>query len=306
MGWKANDIPDQTGRVAVVTGCNGGLGLETARQLAEHGAVVVIGARNMDKADAARVSITSTCPAASLEIRQLDLASLASVAAFAAAVKDAHPKIDMLFNNAGVMAVKEGTTADGFEIQFGTNVLGHFALTMHLLPALLAAPAPRVVNTTSTARYVAGKYDLSNPHMRGCYSAWGAYGMSKRADLQLAFELNRRLADRSLTAYAADPGFSKTGLQQASVRANGGFMQHFWNVVTAVMGQPAAMGALPQLRAATDPAAKGATLYAPRWYTFGAPVVRGVGKNIDKPAQMAQLWELCECETGLTLREALS
>ena len=287
MGWKASDIPDQTGRVAVVTGGNGGLGLETARQLAEHGAVVIIGARNMDKADAARVSITSTCPAASLEIRPLDLASLASVAAFAA-------------------AVKEGTTADGFEIQFGTNVLGHFALTMQLLPALLAAPAPRVVSTTSTARYVAGKYDLSNPHMRGCYSAWGAYGMSKRADLQFAFELNRRLADRGLTAYAADPGFSKTDLQQASVRANAGFMQHFWRVLTAIMGQSAAMGALPQLRAATDPAAVGGTLYAPRWYSFGAPVVRRVGKNIDKPAQMAQLWELCECETGLTLREALS
>jgi NAD(P)-dependent dehydrogenase (short-subunit alcohol dehydrogenase family) len=306
MGWKASDIPDQTGRVAVVTGGNGGLGLETARRLAEHGAVVVIGARNMDKADAARASITSTCPAAALEIRPLDLASLASVAAFAAAVKDAHPKIDMLFNNAGVMAVKEGTTADGFEIQFGTNVLGHFALTMKLLPSLLAAPSPRVVCTTSTARYVAGKYDLTNPHMHGCYNAWDAYGMSKRADLHLAFELNRRIANRGLTAYAADPGFSKTDLQQASVRANGGFRQHFWRVLTVIMGQSAAMGALPQLRAATDPAAVGGSLYAPRWYSFGAPVVRRVGKNIDKPEQMAQLWELCECETGLTLREALS
>jgi NAD(P)-dependent dehydrogenase (short-subunit alcohol dehydrogenase family) len=291
--------------VAVVTGGNGGLGLETVRQLAAHGAHVVIGARNLDKAETARREIEATVPKASLEIRQLDLGSLASVAAFAAAVKGAHPKVDLLFNNAGVMAVKEGTTADGFETQFGTNVLGHFALAMGLLPALLAAPAPRVVNTTSTARFRAGKYDLSNPHMHGCYDAWAAYGTSKRADLQLAFELNRRLKERGLTAYAADPGFSKTDLQHASVRANAGFMQRFWQVMTAIMGQSAAMGALPQLRAATDPAAAGGTLYAPRWITFGAPVVRGVGKKIDDPSQMAQLWALCESETGLSLATVL-
>jgi NAD(P)-dependent dehydrogenase (short-subunit alcohol dehydrogenase family) len=299
MGWKASDIPDLTGKVAVVTGGNGGLGLETSRQLATHGAQVVIGARNLEKAEAARASIVATVPDALLEIRQLDLGSLASVAAFATSVKSTNPKIDLLFNNAGVMAVKEGKTADGFETQFGTNLLGHFALTLQLLPALLATPAPRVVCTTSTARFMAGKYDLSNPHMHGCYDAWEAYGMSKRADLQFAFELNRRLKDRGLTAYAADPGLSKTDLQQASVRNNAGFMQRFWRVVTAVMGQSAAMGALPQLRAATDPAAVGGTLYTPRWITFGAPVVRGVGKNIDKPDQMAQLWEVAERETGL-------
>jgi NAD(P)-dependent dehydrogenase (short-subunit alcohol dehydrogenase family) len=306
MGWKASDIPDLTGKVAVVTGGNGGLGLETARQLAAHGARVVIGARNMAKAELARAAIVATAPDALLEIRQLDLGSLASVAEFAAAVKSTNPKIDMLFNNAGVMAVREGTTADGFEIQFGTNVLGHFALTMHLLPVLLAAGTPRVVSTTSTARFLAGRYDLSNPNMHGCYDAWDAYGMSKRADLQFAFELNRRLKERGLTAYAADPGFSKTDLQQASVRANGGFRQHFWRVTTAIMGQSAAMGALPQLRAATDPAAIGGTLYAPRWIIFGAPIVRGVGKKIDKPEQMVRLWEIAERETGLTLEAVLA
>jgi NAD(P)-dependent dehydrogenase (short-subunit alcohol dehydrogenase family) len=306
MGWKASDIPDLSGKVAVVTGGNGGLGLETSRQLAAHGAHVVIGARNLDKAEAARKMIEAAVPAASLEIRALDLGSLASVAAFADAVKAAHPKLDLLFNNAGVMAVKEGTTADGFEIQFGTNVLGHFALTLRLLPALLASPAPRVVSTTSTARYQAGKYDLSNPHMHGCYDPWQAYGMSKRADLQFAFELNRRLADRSLAAFAADPGLSKTDLQQQSVRANRGFMQRFWLAVVRLTGQPASMGALPQLRAATDPAAVGGTLYAPRWFTFGAPVVRGVGKAINNPAQMAQLWELAERETGLSLAAVLA
>jgi NAD(P)-dependent dehydrogenase (short-subunit alcohol dehydrogenase family) len=301
MGWKTGDIPDLSGKLAVVTGGNGGLGLETSRQLAAHGAHVVIAARNLDKAETARREIESTVPGASLEIRRLDLGSLASIAAFADAVKTAHPRIDLLFNNAGIMAVKEGTTTDGFETQFGTNYLGHFALTMRLLPALLAAPAPRVVTTTSTARWRAGKYDLSNPHMRGCYDPWDAYGMSKRANVQFAIELNRRLRDRGLTAYGADPGFSKTDLQTTSIQANNGFMQRFWHRTTAIMGQSAAMGAMPQLRAGTDPAAVGGTLYAPRWITFGAPVVRGVGKRINDPAQLAQLWELAEHETGLSL-----
>ena len=306
MVWKARDIPDLNGKVAIVTGGNGGLGLETTRQLAAHGALVVIGARNLDKAEAARRNILATVPDARLDIRHLDLGSLASVAAFSAEVTAAHPRIDLLFNNAGVMAVKEGKTEDGFETQFGTNVLGHFALTLQLLPALLSAERPRVVCTTSTARFIAGSYDLSNPNMHGCYDPWDAYGLSKRADLQFAFELNRRLQGRGLTAYAADPGFSKTNLQATSVRANGGFRQRFWSGVTQIMGQSAAMGALPQLRAATDPAAVGGTLYAPHWITFGAPVVRGVGRNIDKPEQMTRLWELCESETGLTLAQALA
>jgi len=305
VGWKASDVPDQSGKVAVVTGGNGGLGLETVRQLAAHGAHVVIGARNLDKAQRAQDAIEAAVPGASLEIRKLDLGSLASIAAFANDVRTAHPRIDLLFNNAGVMALKETVTEDGFETQFGTNVLGHFALTMRLLPALLAAPAPRVVITTSTARFQAGKYDLSNPNMHGCYDPWQAYGMSKRADLQFAFELNRRLKDRGLTAYAADPGFSKTDLQQASVRANDGLMQRFWRLMTAIVGQSAAMGALPQLRAGTEQDAAGGTLYAPRWITFGAPVVRRVSERIDNHAQMAQLWDLSECATGVSLDSVL-
>jgi NAD(P)-dependent dehydrogenase (short-subunit alcohol dehydrogenase family) len=306
MGWKASDIPDLSGKTAVVTGGNGGLGLAASLQLAAHGARVVIGARNLDKADTARRKIQSAVPGASVEVVPLDLASLASVAAFAAAVTATHPRLDLLFNNAGVMAVKEGVTADGFETQFGTNQLGHFALTMQLLPALLAAPSPRVVCMTSTARYVAGKYDLSNPHMHGCYDAWDAYGMSKRANLQFAFELNRRLKDRGLAAFAADPGLSKTDLQPASARANNGFAQRFWILAVKFGGQSAARGTLPQLRAGTDPAAVGGTLYAPRWISVGSPVVRGVSKRIADPIQLVRLWELCECETGITLQSVLA
>jgi NAD(P)-dependent dehydrogenase (short-subunit alcohol dehydrogenase family) len=306
MGWKARDIPDLSGKTAVVTGGNGGLGLATVRQLAAHGAHVVIGARNLDKAEAARAAVEGTVPGASLEIRKLDLASLAAIAEFASAVNAAHPKLDLLFNNAGLMAVPEGRTADGFETQFGTNYLGHFALTMQLLPALLAAPAGRVVGTTSIARFTAGKYDLTNPHMRGCYKPWSAYGMSKRAVLQFALELNRRLAGRSVTAYAADPGFSRTDLQSTSARAMRGSQQRFWVAASPLIAQSAASGALCQLRAGTDPNAVGGSLYAPRWYSFGAPVVRKVGSNIDRPDQLAALWELSERETGLTLEAALT
>jgi NAD(P)-dependent dehydrogenase (short-subunit alcohol dehydrogenase family) len=305
MGWRARDILDLSGKTAVVTGGGGGLGLATSHQLAAHGAHVVIGARNLEKGEAARQTIESATPGAAVEILPLDLGSLASIEAFAATVKAAHPKVDLLFNNAGLMAVKEGVTADGFETQFGTNHLGHFALTMHLLPALLAAPSPRVVSTTSTARWFAGKYDLSNPHLRGRYNAWEAYGISKRANLQFAFELNRRLKDRGLAAFAADPGLARTGLQPASLRANEGFAQRFWVVTVRIMGQPASMGSLPQLRAGTDPAAVGGTLYAPRWISFGAPVVRGIGKWLRRPDQLVQLWELSERETGLTLEAAL-
>jgi len=305
MGWKASDIPDQSGRTAIVTGGNGGLGLATVGALAAHGAHVIIAARNLDKAEAARGAVESKVPGASLEVRQLDLGSLASIAAFASAVKVAHPAIDLLFNNAGVMAVPEGTTVDGFETQFGTNHLGHFALTLQLLPALLAAPAGRIVSTTSIARFSAGKYDLSNPHMRGCYKTWSAYGMSKRADLQFVLELNRRLAGRTVTAYAADPGFSKTNLQSTSLNANRGLQQRFWVVASPLIAQSADRGALPQLRAGTDPAAVGGSLYAPRWWSFGAPVVRKVGAGMRRPEQLVQLWELSERETGLSLEAVL-
>ncbi|NNC43464.1 MAG: SDR family NAD(P)-dependent oxidoreductase, partial [Acidimicrobiia bacterium] len=193
MSWTEADIPDQTGRIALVTGANSGLGLETSRELARNGAVVVMAARNMGKAAAAKADILADVGDARLELMTLDLADKKSIKTFADQVMAAHPTIDLLFNNAGVMATAERETADGFELQFGTNHLGHFYLTYLLMPALLRADAARVVTTTSTARFSAGKYDMDNPHLRGEYDPWVAYGHSKRANLHFSMELNERL-----------------------------------------------------------------------------------------------------------------
>ena len=302
MSWTASDIPDQTGRVAVVTGGNGGLGLETVRELARAGAHVVMAARNLDKAAKAEADVMAELPTASIEVRELDLASKASIKKFADALLADFNKIDLLFNNAGIMAVPEGKTEDGFEKQFGTNHLGHFYLTYLLMPALLAAGDARVVNTTSTARFSAGKYDLENAHLRGSYKPWEAYGISKRANLHFAIELNDRLAKAgsSVTAYSADPGFSDTDLQSTSASSSGSLSSKFFEVVTPIVGQSPARGALPQLRAGTDPAAEGGALYRPKWVTRGAPVVGKVGDNLRKPDDLRDLWTVSEQDLDIT------
>lgn len=302
MSWSATDIPDQSGRTALVTGGNGGLGLETARELARKGAHVIIGARNLDKAAAAETDIRSTVPDASLEVRKLDLSDKASIAEFAIGVLADHESIELLFNNAGVMATPELETADGFELQFGTNHLGHFYLTYLLMPALLAGDDARAINTTSTARFFAGKYDLSNAHSRGNYKPWEAYGISKRANLHFAIELNARLtaAGSVVTAFAADPGLSKTDLQATSAAASGGSSQKLSHRAVELLGQSAARGALPQLRAGTDPEAVGGSLYRPAWITAGAPVVGRIGARLRKPEDLRELWAVSEKDLGIT------
>jgi len=305
MSWTEADIPDQSGRVAVVTGANGGLGLETARALAEHGAHVVLAARNHDKAERAEARIRAAYPAASVEVRRLDLGALASVREFAEQAGTAHPRIDVLVNNAGVMAVPEGRTADGFETQFGTNHLGHFALTALLLPALLRASAARVVTVTSTARHAGRPLDPDNPHLRGGrYTPWRAYGQSKLANVHFALGLQHRLeaAGAPAISLVAHPGLANTDLQAASVRASaGGASQRFWHVLAGSTGMTPARGALPQLRAATDPAARGGQLYAPRFVNFGPPVRRPLLPRPGQRTAMETLWAISERETGITL-----
>lgn len=301
MSWTAADIPDQTGRTAIVTGGNGGLGLETVKELARKGANVVIGARNLDKAAKAVAIIRADVKNASPDVRKLDLSSKVSIEEFSRTVLADYETIDLLFNNAGVMATPESKTADGFELQFGTNHLGHFYLTYLVLPALLKADKARIVNTTSTARFMAGKYDLKNLHSTGSYKPWEAYGISKRANLHFAIELNARLAaaGSGATVYSADPGSSKTDLQATSAEASGGFSQKLTHRFIEISGQSAQRGALPQLRAGTDPAAAAGALYRPRWVAQGAPVIGRIGAKLRKPSDLAGLWKESEEDLGI-------
>jgi NAD(P)-dependent dehydrogenase (short-subunit alcohol dehydrogenase family) len=301
MAWTEKDIPDQTGRVAVVTGANGGLGLETARALAARGALVVMAARNQDKAAAARDGILAEVPGARLEVRPLDLASLESVRRFAADVLAAHPTVDLLINNAGVMGIPQRTTADGFEMQFGTNHLGHFALTALAMPALAKGTEARVISVTSTARHFGKTVDPADPHLEEGYDPWRAYGQSKLANLHFAVALHERLvaAGAPVQSLVAHPGFSNTNLQAHSVAEAGGLSQRFFHAAVQRLGMTPERGALPQLRAATDPEAKGGELYAPRYVNFGPPVRRPILARSRRPGDLATLWEVSERETGI-------
>lgn len=303
MAWTVDDIPDQSGRTAVVTGANHGLGFEVARALARRGATVVMAVRDPTKAEAARRRIEDEVAGASLAVQQLDLASLASVEAGAAGILDAHPRIDLLVNNAGVMGIPEQRTEDGFELQLATNHLGHFVLTARLAPALLAAPAARVVSVTSTARHLGRPIDPRDPHLANHYGPWRAYGQSKLANVHFAVELQRRLEEvgSPASSLVAHPGLSDTGLQATSVEASGGgASQRFFHWLAGVTGMPPQRGALPLLRAATDPAAQGGTLYAPRFVNSGPPVRRPLLGPSRSRAAARRLWTLSERETGVT------
>jgi NAD(P)-dependent dehydrogenase (short-subunit alcohol dehydrogenase family) len=304
VGWTAADIPDQTGRTAVVTGANGGLGLETARALAGAGAHVVMAARNQHKAAEAVADIRGGAPDASLEVVQLDLGSLASVREAAERILAAHEKIDILVNNAGVMGIPERRTVDGFEMQFGVDHLGHFALTALLMPALLRAEAARVVTVTSTAHHMGRAVDPSNPHLDGRYGPWRAYGQAKLANFHFGIGLQKRLeaAGAPAASRIAHPGLSNTDLQAVSVQeTGGGFTQRFFHRLAGSTGMAPEEGARSQLRAATDPAAKGGEFYGPRFVNSGAPVRKPILRRIGMERAIARLWQVSERETGLKI-----
>jgi len=303
MSWTAADIPDLTGRTAVVTGANGGLGLETARALAGAGARVVVAARNRAKADAAAQDIRRSHPDALLEVVQLDLASQASVKSAAKEILSSHPVVDILINNAGVMALPEGRTEDGYETQFGVNHLGHWTLTCLLLPALLRAKSARVVSVSSMARFQGRRLDPDNVHLEDQYDPWRAYGNSKLANYVFAQTLEREFRKHGAKAISlvVHPGLSHTDLQvTADERGGAGRIGRFWRNLAAKRGMPPVRGALPQLRAATDPKAKGGQLYAPRFMASGAPVRRPVLRPRLRKA-MDTLMEVSERETGIAL-----
>jgi NAD(P)-dependent dehydrogenase (short-subunit alcohol dehydrogenase family) len=304
VSWTAADIPALDGRTAVVTGANGGLGVETASVLAAKGAHVVMAVRNQAKAADAVARIRRETPDASLELVQLDLGSLASIRAAADAIIAANEKVDILVNNAGVMATPERETADGFELQLGTNHLGHWALTAHLMPRLLAAPGARVVSVTSTAHHMGRPLDPRNPHLHGTYDPWKAYGQSKLANYHFALGLQREFERAGVTAQSlmAHPGLSHTDLQVVTEREGGvGASGPFWRWLAARTGMAAADGALPQLRAATDPDARGGELYGPRFINNGPPVRLPLFRP-GADGAIAILWQVSERETGIPMR----
>lgn len=301
--WTADNIPDQTGKVAVVTGANSGIGFEAARQLARHGAQVILAGRNHSKAETAYRAIVAETPAAAVEVADLDLAGLASVRAFAAAFTRRGAPLDLLINNAGVMAIPYRRTADGFEMQFGTNHLGHFALTGLLLEPLLAAPAARIVTVSSNAHRM-GRMDFDNLQWERGYGRWEAYGRSKLANLLFAYELQRKLAAAGAPAIsvAVHPGYAATNLQTVGVEMSPlrilvGAVQ----VVNRWVGQSAAMGSLPTLYAATAADVQGCDYIGPGGFmeTRGYPVkTRSNARSYD-PAAAARLWAVSEELTGV-------
>lgn len=297
--WSTADMPDLNGRTAVITGANTGLGLETARALAGRGAAVTLAVRSTAKGDAAADSIRSDVRFADVSVQALDLSSLESVRAAAAALNDTHDHIDLLINNAGVMYTPWQTTADGFEMQVGVNHLGHFAFTGLLLDRLQAADNARIVTVASVAHMIKSAIDVDRLNDKSGYDRVAAYGRSKLANLLFTYELQRRLVatKSNASALAAHPGVSATELGRNSP----GFIRLGEKVFRPLL-MPAAKGALPTLRAATDPAALGGQYFGPDGFREfrGDPVVVTSTQRSHDATLQGDLWRVSEDLTGVT------
>ena len=293
MSWTAADIPSQTNLVAIVTGANSGIGFETAKALAAKGAEVVMACRNLQKADFAADSIRAQLPGAQLMVLHLDLADLASVHAFAEAFSRDFDKLNLLINNAGVMVPPFSKTKDGFELQFGANHLGHFALTGLLMPHIRKTPWTRVVNVSSGAHRM-GKLEFDNLQAEKGYKPWAAYGQSKLANLLFMRQLNVYFAREQLDALAAaaHPGITKTSLHATSA---------IGKVFNPLFGQEAEMGALPTLYAATAPDVRPDDYYGPNGFQEmrGYPEKVSMSADAQNSALAERLWRVSEKLTGV-------
>jgi NAD(P)-dependent dehydrogenase (short-subunit alcohol dehydrogenase family) len=292
--WTEQQIPDQHGRVAIVTGANTGLGFETARMLAERGATVVLAVRDVEKGRQAADRI-----AGDVAVQALDLTSLDSIRSAAADLRTTYLRIDLLINNAGVMYTPKQTTADGFELQFGTNHLGHFALTGLLLDRLLPVPGSRVVTVSSVGHRIRAAIHFDDLQWERSYSRVGAYGQAKLANLMFTYALQRRLAPLGTTiAVAAHPGVSNTELTRNTPAA----LRVPVTWLAPLLTQNAAMGALPTLRAATDPAVTGGQYYGPggRREIRGYPNLVTSSADSHDQATQERLWTASEELTGVS------
>lgn len=292
MRWTIGDIPDQSGRTAVITGANTGLGYETAAALAAKGARVVLAVRNLDKGKAAADLIARRSPGSDVTLQQLDLTSLDSVREAADQLHAALDNVDLLVNNAGVMMTPQETTKDGFELQFGTNHLGHFALTGRLLDLLLATPGSRVV-TVSSIGHRFGRIAFDDLQSERRYNRFSAYGQSKLANLLFTYELQRRLAGRDTVAVAAHPGGSSSELSR--------HLPGPLKVAFGALEQDTETGALPSLRAATDPTVVGGQYVGPGGFMEmrGYPKVVSSNRRSHDTAVQRRLWTVSEELTGV-------
>lgn len=296
MGWTIKDIPDQRGRVALVTGANSGLGLETTLALLKSGATVLMACRSRRKGEAARAELLKL-GASGVDLIDLDLSDLNSVDACCREVQSRYDRLDLLINNAGLMAPPRLLSKQGLEMQFAVNHLGHFALTASLLPLMEGRDQARVVTVTSGAQYF-GRMAWNDLNGEQRYDRWGAYSQSKLANVLFALNLNRRLEEAGSTvrSLAAHPGMARTNLQSLSVESSGAWQEALAYRLMDPLFQSAAQGALPQLRAATDPQAKGGEHYAPGQFggLRGTPKQQPVAPAARKQEQQARLWSVSE------------
>ncbi|MBC7631956.1 oxidoreductase [Aeromicrobium sp.] len=305
MSWSTDDIPDLTGKRAVITGVTGGLGLNTAIGLARHGASLVVTARDTRKADAALIRIANDAPGSAAEVVSLDLADLSDAKRAATEVSKAYDRIDILVNNAGIMVPPKTMTTDGFELQMGTNHLGHFAWTATLWPLLRSSEA-RIVSVSSLAHTAVTGIDLRALTPEGSprrYSRWKTYGESKLANLMFALELNRRAkaAGIGVVSVGAHPGYAATNLTKTGPNVNGGSLPGMaMHQITRVIGQSAAHGAWPLLMAATDPTLTGGEYVGPANLggMRGRPTLVGMSSTARDENLAEALWAASEGATG--------
>lgn len=301
--WTQQDIPNLAGKIVIITGANSGLGLESTKALAARGATVVMACRDLGKAEKAKADVLAANPTAKLDVMRLDNASLESVRTFAAAFKAKYGRLNILLNNAGVMAIPRTLTEDGFEMQIGVNHIAHFALTGLLLDLLTATAKARIHNTSSSAAFN-GRINFDDLMGETSYGRWSAYSQSKLANVFFATELNKRLqaAGYDTISNSSHPGFVMTNLQTNSLeRSDAPLMERLaYRIMAPLMAQDISMGVLPQLYGATAPGAKGGVFYGPKILKMrGYPAEQRANNAVDDTAALKRFWELSEKLTGI-------
>ena len=301
--WTQHDIPDLTGKVVVITGANSGLGLASTKAMAAKGATVVMACRNLGKAEQAKAEVLAGNRNAKLDVMQLDNASLASVRAFADAFKAKYDRLDILLNNAGLMAIPRTLTEDGFEMQLGVNHLAHFALTGLLLDVITKTPKARIHNVSSSANY-SGTINFDDLMGEKAYGRWGTYGQSKLANIVFTFELQKRLTAAGVDTITntSHPGLVMGNLQSNSVEQSNTKMEGLlYRIIGPIMAQDVKMGVLPQLYGSAAKEAKGGVFYGPKTFNMrGYPAEKQANKEAYNADILKRFWAVSEKLTGVT------